>query len=79
LDRGYPELDIGRLKSNAEFVAEVQDVSAIAIGARRYFMAISERARPADKLIDLVTAIEALTDASDLKTQKSGRAAAGRR
>lgn len=42
----------------------------IAIGARRYFMAISERARPADKLIDLVIAIEALTDASDLKTQK---------
>jgi len=32
-------------------------------------MAISGRARPADKLIDLVIAIEALTDASNLKPQ----------
>lgn len=42
----------------------------IAVAARRYFMAISERARPADKLIDLVIAIEALTDESDLEPQR---------
>ena len=67
---GYPEVDIARLKCNAELVAQVRDVNPIAIAARRYFMAISERARPADKLIDLVIAIEALTDESDLKRQR---------
>jgi hypothetical protein len=45
-------------------------VKPIAVAARRYFMAISERARPADKLIDLVIAIEALTDESDLEPQR---------
>jgi hypothetical protein len=67
---GYPELDIERLKRNAELVARVRDVKPIAVAARRYFMAISERARPADKLIDLVIAIEALTDESDLEPQR---------
>ncbi len=67
---GYPELDIERLKRNAEIVARVPDVKPIAVAARRYFMAISERARPADKLIDLVIAIEALTDESDLEPQR---------
>jgi len=33
-------------------------------------MAIAERARPADKLIDLVIAIEALTDESPMEPQK---------
>lgn len=33
-------------------------------------MAISGRARPADKLIDLVIAIEALTDESELEPQR---------
>ena len=67
---GYPKLDIERLKRNAEIVARVRDVKPIAVAARRYFMAISERARPADKLIDLVIAIEALTDESDLEPQR---------
>ena len=67
---GYPELDIERLKRNAEIVARVRDVKPIAVAARRYFMAISERARPADKLIDLVIAIEALTDESHLEPQR---------
>lgn len=66
---GYPELDMKRLKRSAEVVARVQDVKPIAIAARRYFMAISERSRPADKLIDLVIAVEALTDASGLQRQ----------
>ena len=64
---GYPGVDIERLKRNAESVAQVRDVKPIAVAARRYFMAISERARPADKLIDLVIAIEALTDESNLE------------
>ena len=67
---GYPEVDIERLKRSAEFVAQVRDVKPIAVAARRYFMAISERARPADKLIDLVIALEALTDESYLEPQK---------
>jgi hypothetical protein len=67
---GYPELDIERLKGNAEIVARVRDVKPIAVAARRYFTAISERARPADKLIDLVIAIEALTDESNLEPQR---------
>jgi hypothetical protein len=67
---GYPEVDIERLKRNAEIVARVRDVKPIAVAARRYFMAISERARPADKLIDLVIAIEALTDEWKLEPQK---------
>ena len=53
-----------------QLVAQVRDVKPIAIAARRYFMAISERARPADKLIDLVIAIEALTDESNLEPQR---------
>lgn len=69
---GYPELDIERLKRNAEIVAHVRDVKSISVAARRYFMAISERARPADKLIDLVIAIEALADESDLEPQRKG-------
>jgi hypothetical protein len=68
---GYPELDIDRLKRNADAVGQVPDVKPIAIAARRYFMAISERARPADKLIDLVIAIEALTDESKLERQRT--------
>ena len=68
---GYPELDIERLKQNAGLVARVPDVTPTAVAARRYFMAISERARPADKLIDLVIAIEALTDESRLEGQKT--------
>jgi hypothetical protein len=67
---GYPKLDIERLKCNAEIVARVPDTKPIAVAARRYFMAISERARPADKLIDLVIAIEALTDESQLEPQR---------
>ena len=68
---GYPEVDIARLKRNAEIVSRVRDVSPIAGAARRYFMAISERARPADRLIDLVIAIEALTDESYLEPQRT--------
>ena len=68
---GYPEVDIERLKRNAEIVARVRDVKPIAVAARRYFMAISERARPGDKLIDLVIAIEALTDESNLEPQRT--------
>jgi hypothetical protein len=67
---GYPQVDIERLKRNAELVAQVPNVKPIAVAARRYFMAISERARPADKLIDLVIAIEALTDESKLTPQR---------
>jgi hypothetical protein len=67
---GYPDVDIERLKRSAEVVAQVRDAKPIAIAARRYFTAISERARPADKLIDLVIAIEALTDESDLEPQR---------
>lgn len=67
---GYPELDLERLKRSAELVARVPNVKPIAVAARRYFMAISERARPADKLIDLVIAIEALTDESELEPQR---------
>jgi hypothetical protein len=67
---GYPELDLDRLRGNAQFVAQVSDIKPVALAARRYFMAISERARPADKLIDLVIAIEALTDESKLEPQR---------
>jgi hypothetical protein len=66
---GYPQLDLARLKRNAEVVALVPNIAPIAIAARRYFMAISERAWAADKLIDLAIAIEALTDKSALKPQ----------
>jgi hypothetical protein len=66
---GYPRLDLERLKRNAAVVARVPNVKPMAIAARRYFMAISERARPADKLIDLVIAVEALTNESELKRQ----------
>jgi hypothetical protein len=61
---GYPTLEQGRLAQAAAVVARVPDITRIAIAARRYFQAITERVRPADSLIDYVIAIEAITQTS---------------
>ena len=51
-------------------MARVPDVTRIAIAARRYFQAITERVRPADSLIDYAIAIEAITQTSNGKKQR---------
>jgi len=61
---GYPTLELDRLAQAAAVVARVPDITRIAIAARRYFQAITERVRPADSLIDYVIAIEAITQTS---------------
>lgn len=61
---GYPALELNRLTEAAGVVAKVPDIARIAIAARRYFQAITERVRPADSLIDYVIAIEAITRTS---------------
>lgn len=66
----YPTLELGRLAQAAAVVARVPDITRIAIAARRYFQAITERVRPADSLIDYVIAIEAITQTSNGKTQR---------
>jgi hypothetical protein len=65
----YPKLEVDRLCRDAEIVACAPDVSRLALAAQRYFQAIAERIRPADKLIDYVIAIEAITRTSDGKEQ----------
>jgi hypothetical protein len=67
---GYPTLELDRLAQAAAVVARVPDITRIAIAARRYFQAISERARPADSLIDYAIAIEAITQTSHGKKQR---------
>lgn len=61
---GYPTLELDRLAQAAAVVARVPDITRIAIAARRYFQAITERVRPADSLIDYAIAIEAITQTS---------------
>jgi len=61
---GYPTLELDRLAQAAAVVARVRDITRIAIAARRYFQAITERVRPADSLIDYAIAIEAITQTS---------------
>ena len=65
----YPPLELDRLAQAAAVVAEVADITRIAIAARRYFQAITERVRPADSLIDYAIAIEAITQTSSGKQQ----------
>lgn len=60
----YPTLELDRLTQAAAVVARVPDITRIAIAARRYFQAITERVRPADSLIDYAIAIEAITQTS---------------
>jgi hypothetical protein len=67
---GYPTLERDRLAQAAAVVARVPDIMRIAIAARRYFQAITERVRPADSLIDCVIAIEAITQTSRGKQQR---------
>jgi hypothetical protein len=67
---GYPALQLDRLSETAVVVAKVPDIARIAIAARRYFQAITERVRPADSLIDYVIAIEAITRTSNGKKQR---------
>jgi len=67
---GYPTLELDRLIQAAAVVARVPDITRIAIAARRYFQAITERVRPADSLIDYAIAIEAITQTSQGKEQR---------
>jgi hypothetical protein len=67
---GYPMLELDRLTQAAAVVARVSDITRIAIAARRYFQAITERVRPADSLIDYAIAIEAITQTSHGKKQR---------
>jgi hypothetical protein len=67
---GYPALELDRLTQAAAVVARVPDITRSAIAARRYFQAITERARPADSLIDYAIAIEAITQTSHGKKQR---------
>jgi hypothetical protein len=67
---GYPTLELDRLARAAAVVARVPDITRIAIAARRYFQAITERVRPADSLIDYAIAIEAITQTSHGKKQR---------
>lgn len=67
---GYPILELDRLAQAAGVVARVPDITRIAIAARRYFQAITERIRPADSLIDYAIAIEAITKTSQGKQQR---------
>lgn len=67
---GYPALELDRLTQAASVVARVPDTTRIAIAARRYFQAITERVRPADSLIDCAIAIEAITQTSHANKQR---------
>ena len=67
---GYPTLELDRLADAASVVVRVPDITRIAIAARRYFQAITERVRPADSLIDYAIAIEAITQTSNGKEQR---------
>ena len=67
---GYPRLELDRLAQAAAVVAHVPDITRIAIAARRYFQAITERVRPADSLIDYAIAIEAITRTSRGEQQR---------
>jgi hypothetical protein len=67
---GYPTLELDGLTQAASVVARVRDITRIAIAARRYFQAITERVRPADSLIDYAIAIEAITQTSNGKKQQ---------